>query len=133
MKSNFPEQEQYAHQISTEQLVDMSEFLRMWFGIEHLQFGDRKPCDLLLIRILNLSLSQSSLRNWGKSSRLSQNSKNTSSKPHTFSPENATEVPLTYLHLKCQLDCRPTRPFLDELILFQDLLGRDPCQNLLNR
>jgi hypothetical protein len=66
MKSNFPEQEQYAHQISTEQLVDMSEFLRMWFGIEHLQFGDRKPCDLLLIRILNLSLSQSSLRNWGK-------------------------------------------------------------------
>ena len=66
MKFNSLQQEQYAHQISTEQLIDVAEFLRMWFGIEHLQFGDRKPCDLLLIRILNLSQSPSSLRKWGE-------------------------------------------------------------------
>ena len=59
------QQEKYVEQILAEELVDVSEFLRMWFGIEDLQFGDRKPCDLLLIRILNPSLSQSSLRNWG--------------------------------------------------------------------
>ena len=65
MKFNSLQQEKYVEQILAEELVDMSEFLRMWFGIEDLQFGDRKPCDLLLIRILNLNLSQSSLRNWG--------------------------------------------------------------------
>ena len=65
MKFNSFQQEQYANQISTEQLIDISELLLMWYGIEHLQFGDRKPCDAIVKHILNLS-PNSNLRNWGK-------------------------------------------------------------------
>ena len=65
MKFNFFQQEQYVEQILAEELIDLSEFFRLWFGIENPQFGDRKQCDLILIRILNSSLSQSNLRNWG--------------------------------------------------------------------
>ena len=65
MKFNSLQQQKYVEQILAEELIDLSEFFRLWFGIENLQFGDRKQCDLILIRILNLNLSQSNLRNWG--------------------------------------------------------------------
>jgi hypothetical protein len=63
MELSSIEEEDYFQKLITEQDVDISEFLQRWFGIGNDSFGDGKRCNLVMVRIFDVTLT--GVRNWG--------------------------------------------------------------------
>jgi hypothetical protein len=63
MKLSSPQEEDYFNEILAEPNIDVYEFLQRWFSVENSKFGDGKRCNLVMVRIFEVS--PSAVRNWG--------------------------------------------------------------------